>query len=154
MAALRKSDTPSVGELTYYEARKQQRLLPQREYNSCVYHERWLWSYFVNLEAANVVGLCLASVLTLTSYEDECFHFSLCTILKCFISTLHSSFDIFRNTNIALFTKSGLPQIVKYSLICLKTPKFVNKLNQKKPKITVFAAKITYLAMGLVCTCP
>ena len=105
MAALRKSDTPSVGELTYYEARKQQRLLPQREYNSCVYHERWLWSYFVNLEAANVVGLCLASVLTLTSYEDECFHFSLCNILKCFISTHHSSFDIFRNTNIALFTK-------------------------------------------------
>ena len=105
MAALRKSDTPSVGELTYYEARKQQRLLPQRECNSCVYYERWLWSYFVNLEAANVVGLCLASVLTLTSYEDECFHFSLCTILKCFVSTLHSSFDIFRNTNIALFTK-------------------------------------------------
>ena len=45
-----------------------------------------------------------------------------------------------------------LPQIVKYSLICSKTPKFVNKLNEKKPKITVFPAKITYLAIGLLYT--
>ena len=28
-------------------------------------------------------------------------------------------------------------------------PKFVNKLNQKKPKITIFAAKRTYLTIGL-----
>ena len=32
----------------------------------------------------------------------------------------------------------------------LKTPKLVNNLNQKKPKVTIFAAKRTYLAIGLI----